>query len=201
MSVRRIVVASGNLGKIAEIRALLEGMSAEVVPMSALGLSSTIVEDGETFEANALIKARALAAAGGVPALADDSGLEVDALGGKPGVHSARYGGEGLDDAARCQRLLTELFGAPPELRTARFRCALAYIEPPSFPVSFHGTVEGRIAPRPAGSHGFGYDPIFIPESWSETMAELPPAIKNTISHRFRALEAFRRWLRAREPR
>jgi len=201
MSGRRIALATGNLGKIAEIRAMLEGMPVEVVPRAILGISRDADEDGSTFEANALIKAEAVAAASGLPTLADDSGLEVDALGGRPGVHSARYGGEGLDDDARCQRLLTELFGAPPDLRGARFRCALVYLEPSAPPVAFHGTLEGRIAQRPAGSHGFGYDPIFVPEGFSETLAELPPMIKNTISHRFRALEAFRRWLRAREQR
>jgi XTP/dITP diphosphohydrolase len=196
----RIVVATANLGKVAEIRAMLEGVGpdTEILPVSAVCMPHSIIEDGDTFEANAVIKAKAVVAACGLPALADDSGLEIDALGGRPGVHSARYGGEGLDDTARCQRLLTELFGAPPELRTARFQCAMAFIEPPDGPVTFHGKLEGRIAMRLAGRHGFGYDPIFIPEGFPETLAELPPVVKNTISHRFHALEAFRRWLRAR---
>ncbi|HUT76879.1 MAG TPA: RdgB/HAM1 family non-canonical purine NTP pyrophosphatase [Polyangia bacterium] len=198
MTPPRIVVATANLGKIAEIRAMVEGADIEIVPLAVVGTSVTVVEDGDTFEANALIKAGAVAAACGLPTLADDSGLEVDALGGRPGVHSARYGGEGLDDFDRCQRLLTELFGAPPELRTARFRCAIAYLEPPEPPVTFHGTLEGRIALRPAGTHGFGYDPIFLPQGFQETLAELPPVVKNTISHRFHALEALRLWLRAR---
>jgi XTP/dITP diphosphohydrolase len=198
MTTLRIVAATANIGKVAEIRAMVEGTGIEVVPMSVAGAAVPCVEDGETFVANALIKAGAVAAAFNLPTLADDSGLEVDALGGRPGVHSARYGAAGLDDEARCQRLLTELFGAPPELRTARFRCALAYLEPPDPPVTFHGTLEGRIALRPAGTHGFGYDPIFVPAGFAETLAELPPVIKNTISHRFHALEAFRRWLRAR---
>jgi XTP/dITP diphosphohydrolase len=200
MSAHRIVVASRNLGKIAEFRVMLEGVAPglELLPLSAFAGIPRIVEDGETFEANAVIKAAAVATATGLPALADDSGLEVDALGGRPGILSARYGGEGLDDEARCQRLLTELFGAPPELRTARFRCALALVEPPGRPVTFHGTLEGRIALRPAGTHGFGYDPLFVPDGFRQTLAELPPVTKNTISHRFRALEALRGWLRAR---
>jgi XTP/dITP diphosphohydrolase len=198
MTPPRVVAATANIGKVAEIRSMVEGTGIEVVPLSVVAAAVTIIEDGDTFEANALIKARTVAAATGLPTLADDSGLEVDALGGRPGVHSARYGGEGLDDRARCQRLLTELFGAPPDLRTARFRCVLAYLEPPGPPVTFHGTLEGRIAPRPAGSYGFGYDPIFLPQGFQETLAELPPPIKNTISHRFHALEAFRRWLRDR---
>jgi XTP/dITP diphosphohydrolase len=195
---KEIVVATRNLGKVGEIRALVERLGIEVRSLAEIDQHIEIVEDGATFADNALKKAMTVVEAIALPVLADDSGLEVDILGGRPGVRSARYGGEELDDTGRCQRLLTEMFVVPHDRRQARFRCALAYIEPGAEPVLFHGVLEGRIAPAPQGIYGFGYDPIFIPEGYEERLAELRPAVKNRISHRAKALQAFIRWVEAR---
>jgi XTP/dITP diphosphohydrolase len=199
MKPKSIIVASGNPGKIAEIRALVEPRGISVVSAAQSDLRLDVPEDGETFAENAISKAEAAAGLGGEPALADDSGLEVDLLDGRPGVRSARYGGKNLDDEARYQRLLTELFGAPGEARTARFQCVLAFVVPDSEPVTFHGTLEGSIAFRPAGTNGFGYDPIFVPAGYDRTLSELGDEIKNRISHRSRALAGFAKWLEASE--
>jgi len=196
--VKELVVASKNLGKVGEIRAMVEPLGIEVASIAELAPKLEVEEDGESFAENAVKKAVFVSEALDRPALADDSGLEVDILSGRPGVRSARYGGDGLDDEARYQRLLTELFVVPPNRRVARFRCAMAYVEPEADPVLFHGTLEGRIASRPAGSYGFGYDPIFVPEGYDKTLAELTPDTKNSISHRAKALEAFLLWLEAR---
>ena len=195
---KELVVASKNLGKVGEIRAMVEPLGIEVASIAELAPKLEVEEDGESFAENAVKKAVFVSEALDRPALADDSGLEVDILSGRPGVRSARYGGDGLDDEARYQRLLTELFVVPPNRRVARFRCAMAYVEPEADPVLFHGTLEGRIASRPAGSYGFGYDPIFVPEGYDKTLAELTPDTKNSISHRAKALEAFLLWLEAR---
>ncbi|MFO8071879.1 MAG: RdgB/HAM1 family non-canonical purine NTP pyrophosphatase [Polyangia bacterium] len=199
MNLKSIIFASGNPGKIAEIRALVEPKGISVVSAAQRGLQLSLAEDGETFAENAVAKAAAAAELGGEPALADDSGLEVDVLEGRPGVRSARYGGEDLDDEGRYQRLLTELFGAPGETRTARFQCVLAFVVPGSEPLTFHGTLEGSIAFRPAGTNGFGYDPIFVPAGYDRTLSELGDEIKNRISHRSRALAAFAKWLESSE--
>ncbi len=152
-------------------------------------------ETAPTYRDNALDKARAAVRLTGARALADDSGLEVDALGGAPGVGSARYGGPGLDDAARCARLLAALRGVPPERRTARFRCVLALVEPGGAEHVVEGVVEGRIAEAPRGEGGFGYDPIFYYPPLGRTFAELGPADKAAVSHRARAARAIRRLL------
>jgi XTP/dITP diphosphohydrolase len=187
----RVVLATSNPGKQREFQALLAPLGYQVLLQSGLGVAPA-EETGETFEANALLKARHAARCTGLPALADDSGLEVDALGGRPGVRSARYAGEGAGDAANNALLLAELAGVPPARRTARYRCVLAFVhsvDDPG-PLCVEGTWEGRIGEGPRGEGGFGYDPLFIPAGCDCTSAELPPAEKNRLSHRGQALRA-----------
>lgn len=185
----RIVLASGNPGKQREFEALLGPRGFELVLQSALGIEGA-EETGQTFEDNALLKARHAAAASGLPALADDSGIEVDALGGRPGVHSARYAGPGATDEANNRKLIEELDGVPPGRRTARYRCVLALVRSASDPrpLLARGAWEGRIALEPAGDGGFGYDPWFIPQGLDCTAAQLNAARKNALSHRGVAL-------------
>ncbi|MEX0832236.1 MAG: RdgB/HAM1 family non-canonical purine NTP pyrophosphatase [Nitriliruptoraceae bacterium] len=188
----RIVVASGNPHKAAEIRAILGAYGldrVELVPMTEFDLEAP-VEDGETFEANALIKARACANATGLVSIADDSGIEVDALGGAPGVRSARYAGEPSDDAANNAKLLRALEGVGDDERTARFVCAVAVAWPDGQQVLARGTMEGRVIGTPKGSQGFGYDPLFVADAAVDgrTNGELAPAEKDAISHRGKAL-------------
>jgi XTP/dITP diphosphohydrolase len=188
----QLVVATGNAHKLAEIRAILDGLALDLVPMGALGVPSPI-EDGATFEANALLKARACVAATGLPALADDSGLEVDALGGAPGVHSARYAGEPSDDAANNAKLIAELTGVPAAERTARFVCVAVLVVPDGDHRVVRATMEGSIVDEARGRHGFGYDPHFVGvASDGRTTAELEPAAKDAISHRGAAFRALR---------
>jgi XTP/dITP diphosphohydrolase len=194
---KTLIVATKNKGKLAEIRARLHPQF-EVIGLDALDREINIVEDAPTFEGNAIKKAAATVAAAGLACLSDDSGLEVDYLDKRPGVHSARYGGEGLTDAERFALLLKELRGVPENLRTARFRAVLAFMEPGCEPLCFEGTVEGRIALAAAGQSGFGYDPVFIPDGFDKTVAELGPDIKSRISHRAKALEAFVNYLKFR---
>lgn len=182
----RLLFATGNRGKLGELRELLGG-ALEVVSPSELGLSLELEEDQPTFEANAQKKARAWAKASGLWALADDSGLCVDALGGRPGVHSARYA---PDDASRILRLLEELSGVPEEKRSARFRCALCLARPEGEAVVETGELEGRILPVPRGAGGFGYDPVFFVPAAGKTLAQLSRQEKSAISHRG---EAFRK--------
>jgi XTP/dITP diphosphohydrolase len=187
----RVVLATSNPGKQRELQSLLAPLGYEVLLQSSLGIDAP-EETGATFEANALLKARHAARLAGLPALADDSGLEVDALGGRPGVRSARYAGVGASDASNNALLLAELAGLPRESRGARYRCVLAFVrsaEDPE-PLLVSGTWEGRIGDRLRGSGGFGYDPLFIPAGLDSTAAELPAAEKNRVSHRGRALQA-----------
>lgn len=187
----KLVLASGNPGKLRELDALLGPRGFELVAQSALGIESP-PEAGTTFEENALIKARHAARCSGFAALADDSGIEVDALGGRPGVHSARYAGEGATDQQNLEKLLEELRGVPAERRTARYRCVIVLVrdaDDPA-PIVARGTWEGRILEASRGSGGFGYDPIFLPAGLDRTAAELSPAEKNAISHRGLALAA-----------
>jgi XTP/dITP diphosphohydrolase len=196
---RRVVLATGNRGKLAELRAILAGSGLEVLPQSDFGIEPP-VEDGETFAANALIKARHAARLAGLPAIADDSGLEVDALGGRPGIHSARYAGPGCTDADNNRRLLEELAGVPDERRSARYRCAMAFVdhaEDPR-PLVCEAAWEGWIGRSPRGAGGFGYDPLFIVAGGSRTAAEMPAGEKNLVSHRGQALAALEAALRAR---
>ena len=188
-----LLVATKNKGKLAELRALLADLPLDVFSVDDVGVGSIVVEeDGATFEANATKKARTFAAATMMLTLADDSGLEVDALGGRPGVRSARYAGEGASDAANNQRLLAELAGVPPPQRGARYRCVLAFVRSADdlAPLRVEGAWEGRIAEAPRGSGGFGYDPLFIPVGHAGTSAELAPEEKNRLSHRGQALRA-----------
>jgi len=196
---KRLIVATKNKGKIAEIHGRLESLGFEVRSMADLDTEITIVEDADTFAGNAIKKATTVCEATDYTALADDSGLEVDALGGRPGVRSARYGGEGLNDKDRFELLLSEIRNVPTHKRSARFRASIAFVRPGGSPVVFDGTLEGDIAFKPSGSHGFGYDPVFIPKGFEQTLAELGPETKNQISHRAKALDAFVEFL-AREP-
>ncbi len=188
---RRIVLASGNAGKLREMRAILAGHGLEVIAQSALGISSP-PEDGDTFAANALIKARHASKIAGLPAIADDSGLEVDALGGRPGLHSARYAAEPADERANNEKLLSELAGVQASRRGARYRCAMVFLRDAKdpAPIVSEAAWEGHIAFAPKGAGGFGYDPFFIVAGDVRTAAEMPAAEKNRISHRGQALAA-----------
>ncbi|HEX5420725.1 MAG TPA: RdgB/HAM1 family non-canonical purine NTP pyrophosphatase [Gammaproteobacteria bacterium] len=197
---RRWVVATGNAGKLAEIRALLAGTGLELVAQGELGIEAA-EEPGATFVENALIKARHAAGRSGLPAMADDSGLAVDALHGAPGIRSARYGGPGADDRRNLETLLAALEGKPPHERGASFHCvAVALLEPEDpIPMLAHGCWRGRIAAARAGANGFGYDPIFVDPLLGRTGAELSPAAKNEISHRAMAFRTLAALLRSRE--
>ena len=185
----RILIATMNPGKLREYQRLLgEVPRLQLDTMASLPSPVDVVEDRETFEGNARKKATEIAAASGVACLADDSGLEVDALGGRPGVYSARYSGEGATDASNNEKLLEELSEVPDPRRTARFRCAIAVVDAEGRELAVvDGACEGRIGRELRGTHGFGYDPLFIPDGHSETMAELGPETKNRISHRAKA--------------
>jgi XTP/dITP diphosphohydrolase len=193
--VKRLAFASGNKHKVAEIAAMLRPRGWEVVP-----LTLSVDEDAPTFAGNAEKKARAALAASGLPSLADDSGLEVDALDGAPGVLSARYAGEPCDDGANNRKLLGALAGVPAARRTARFRCALVFVDGDGTRLVSDGACEGRIGEAPRGAGGFGYDPLFLVDgdARGRTMAELAPDEKNRISHRARALEKMVRLLEER---
>jgi XTP/dITP diphosphohydrolase len=185
--VTKLLLATSNPGKVDEYRALLAGMNVTLVTPSDQGLVDQPEETGDTFEENALLKARYYALATGLMSLADDSGLEVDALGGEPGVHSARYAGEGATDADRVLLLLSKLEGVPSEKRAARFQCVVALAWPEGTTETFHGSCEGRIAAEPKGSNGFGYDPVFYVPELGKSFAELEPVVKNQRSHRAEA--------------
>ncbi len=193
----RLLVATRSAHKLRELRDLLGPLSTRLVSLDDAGIPGDAIEDGDTFESNAAKKARFFAALSGLPTLADDSGLEVDALGGGPGVRTRRYAGEDATDEENNVKLLRELAGLPPERRAARYRCALALALPEAagprggVPVRFsHGTLEGRIAAEPRGNGGFGYDPIFEPVAerpGGRTLGEWTAEAKNGISHRGRA--------------
>ena len=194
---KKLVVATGNAGKLAEIRAVLEGCGMELVPQSEFGLADA-EESGSTFVENALLKARHAARATGLPALADDSGLIVDALHGAPGLITAHYAGVHGDSQRNIARLLGELEGIPPEHRTARFYSVVVVLrdaEDPA-PLIAQGEWYGRILDAPRGSGGFGYDPVFLDPESGLSGAELEPARKNLVSHRGKALAALRKRLR-----
>ena len=194
-----VVLASDNAGKLRELRALLAEVGLALVSQGALGVSAA-VETGATFVENALLKARHAARESGRAALADDSGLEVDWLHGAPGVHSARFAGEGADDARNNLKLLALLRDVPAAQRSGRFRCVLVYLESAADPAPLicEGVWEGRILERPRGAHGFGYDPLFLIPELGRTAAELMVAEKNALSHRGRALRALLPKLRVR---
>lgn len=188
---RRAVLASGNPGKLRELRALLAPLALELLPQGALGIDSP-PETGSTFEENALLKARHAAQRAQLPALADDSGIEVSALGGRPGVWSARYAGEGASDARNLELLLQELSDVAPQQRAARYCCVIVFLRSAADPAPLiaRGEWRGHIAAAARGSAGFGYDPVFVPEGGQRTAAELPAAQKNRLSHRAQALKS-----------
>lgn len=184
----QIVLATANPGKIAEIRQIMAGLPVDFLTREQLPVWPHIVEHGTTYLENALIKARALVELSGKPALADDSGIEIDALRGAPGVRSARFAGPRATDIQNNLRMAYLLRNVPVEQRGARYRCWAVLVTPGGAHVEAEGTCEGRIAPVPRGSGGFGYDPWFIPAGYSRTFGELPAELKHTISHRGRAL-------------
>jgi XTP/dITP diphosphohydrolase len=191
MEIREIMVATANLGKLAEIREIWGGLP---ILFSSLrdhwAIVPSIPEEGETFSQNALAKARWGYAQRSIWTLADDSGLEVDALRGEPGVRSARYAGAEATDGDKVRKLLTALDYSAPARRTARFRCVMALVGPGGREILTEGACEGRIAQESQGSGGFGYDPVFIPDGFRETFAQLGATQKNAISHRGKALRA-----------
>lgn len=192
-----IVLASNNAGKVREINALLAVEDIHVLPQGELGVAEA-EETGLSFVENAILKARNAAAHSGLAAIADDSGIEVDALAGAPGIYSARYSGRGASDLENLYKLLKDMEGVPAEQRTARFQCLMVYMrhaEDPT-PVICQGTWEGIILPEPRGENGFGYDPIFFVPSEGLSSAELEPATKNRLSHRGQALAKLVRYLK-----
>ncbi len=194
---RKLLLATGNPGKLREMRALLGDLPVQLLDPDSLGLKLQVEESEQDYAANARLKATTFARASGLWALADDSGLEVEALGGGPGPRSARLAGPEADDEARRQRLL-ELLAPHPPPWPARFRCVMALAGPDGAVDVVQGTCRGEILPEPRGRGGFGYDPLFLVEGMERTMAELAPHEKNRVSHRARAMQAMLPLLRAR---
>ena len=185
----QLLAATGNQHKVEEFRSLLGDLTSRVnvIPMSTIPNFPALVEDGKTFEENAKRKAEQASAYADMAAFADDSGLEVEALNGAPGIYSARYAGEGATDAQRIEKLLNEMKGKTN--RKARFVCVIAIAYRGDEVISFRGEVHGRIAEAPSGTSGFGYDPVFIPDGYDKSFGELGPEIKDTISHRAAAMK------------
>ncbi len=186
----KVLLASKNRHKLTELSAILGRLGFEIMLESDYGLDIDVEETGTTFEENSMLKARAVMEASGLPALADDSGLCVDALGGAPGVYSARYGGRD-SDRARIDLLLENLRGVPQQMRTAKFVCVITCLFPDGRSIVARGECPGQILTAPQGESGFGYDPVFWVPELGKTFAELAPEQKNAVSHRARALEAF----------
>ena len=186
---KKIVLASSNPGKVREINQLLADLDLQVQPQSEYGVEDA-EETGLTFVENAILKARNAAQHTGLPAIADDSGIEVDALNGAPGIYSARFAGAGASDQDNLEKLLTDMQGIPEAGRSARFQCLLVYLRHANDPTPLicQGTWEGRILAEPRGEHGFGYDPVFYVPTHDCSSAELPPQVKNALSHRGQAL-------------
>jgi XTP/dITP diphosphohydrolase len=193
---RTLLVATRNQGKMEELAELLAGVDVlwtSLSELEAAGIAiEPVAETGDSFQANAVLKAEGYARQTGLLTLADDSGLEVAALGGAPGVYTARYGGEELTSEERYRYLLAQMRGVGEAERGAQFRCVVALASPAGLLATAEGSVPGRIAQRPSGSGGFGYDPVFLVEEQGQTMAELPAAVKNRISHRARAVTAIK---------
>ena len=190
-----IILATSNPKKVKEMNAIMGGMDVRFRLLSEFPNAPEIIEDGLTFESNALKKARVIFQHTGMMTLADDSGIEVDALGGKPGVFSARYAGPGHDDRANLEKLLRDTEHVPDEKRIARFQCVIALVWSEGGDIlekTFLGVMEGVLLRAPRGVHGFGYDPIFGVPQYGKSAAELDPELKNKISHRGRALEQFK---------
>jgi XTP/dITP diphosphohydrolase len=188
---KKVVLATGNVGKLREMSALLAPLGFELVTQKELGIESAD-ETGTTFLENALIKARHAARKAKLPAISDDSGIEVDALDGRPGVYSARFAGENASDHDNLRKLLMELHDVPTEFRQARYHCVIVFVRDATDrdPVVAHGTWEGQVGTEPRGTGGFGYDPIFVPAGMHDTAAQLAPDQKNELSHRAQALRA-----------
>ena len=193
---RTLVFATGNMNKLRAIKEILADLDVEILSMKEAGIDIDIVEDGKTFEENALIKARAVCKASGHLALADDSGLEVDALNKEPGIYSARYMGDDTSYDIKNQKIIDRLEGVPDEKRTARFVCAMAAVFPDGTEKTFVRNMEGRIGYEIAGENGFGYDPIFYLPEYGKTSAEISPEEKNAITHRGQALRALADYLK-----
>lgn len=189
---KQIIFATGNAGKMREIREIMADTGAEILSMKEAGLTADIEENGSTFEENAIIKAKAIAALTDDIVLADDSGLEVDYLNKEPGVYSARYLGEDTSYEIKNQAILDRLAGVPKEKRTARFVCAIAAAMPDGEVLVTRETIEGYIGDKPAGNGGFGYDPIFYVDEYGCSTAELTEEQKNEVSHRGKALRAMK---------
>ena len=189
----KLLVATNNPGKVREYQALLKGLPLTLTYPTQEGIDIEVEETGSTFAQNAHLKAMVYARTSGLLTLADDSGLEVDALGGEPGTRSARYAGQGASDVDRYRLLLSKLEGVPWQQRTARFRCVIAVARPQGGVHTAQGSCEGAIAFEPRGEHGFGYDPVFYVPEHGQTMAELEPEVKNRMSHRARAAEGARK--------
>ena len=187
---KKLVLATSNLGKVEELKELLQPLSLEIYSLQDFPGLKLPPETGRTFEENAILKARFVSSLTGLTALGDDSGLEVEALGGAPGVYSSRFAGEGATDTQNNEKLLGLLKGYPEEKRRARFRCVLALCTPEGDIYTGEGTLEGVITEEPRGNHGFGYDPVFLLPEAGKTLAELEPRVKNNLSHRARALKA-----------
>lgn len=198
---KRIIFATGNQGKMREIRSIMADLGMPVLSMKEAGISVEIEENGTTFEENALIKVRAVAAAteSGSIVLADDSGLEIDALGGEPGIYSARYMGEDTPYSEKNADLIHRLDGVPQEKRTARFVCAIAAVLSDGREFTVRGTIEGIIGYEQRGEGGFGYDPIFYVPEFGKTTAEMSAEEKNKVSHRGKALELMKEVLKGNE--
>ena len=195
MNWKKIVFATGNAGKIKEIQMILADLGMEIVSMKEEGISPDINEDGQTYEENALIKARTVAVYTDAIVMADDSGLEIDYLNKEPGIYSARYLGEDTSYRIKNQNLIDRLEGVPDEKRTARFVCAIAAVLPDGRELVTRGVIEGRIGYEERGINGFGYDPIMYVPEYGRTTAELSEEEKNRISHRGRALELMKKEL------
>ena len=195
----KVVLATGNAGKVRELATMLQGLNIEIVPQSAFEVRE-VAETGLTFIENAILKARNAAEQTGLPAIADDSGLEVDALQGAPGIHSARYAGPKADDRANLDKLLKAMQDLPDLARSARFRCVIVYLRHAADPAPFvaEGVWEGSILRAPKGTNGFGYDPVFWVAEKGCSSAELPPEVKNRMSHRGQALASLIAHFRAR---
>ena len=196
----KLLLATRNRNKVTEMQHALAGTGWEVMMLSDFGDMPEVEEDGVTFEENARKKARSAAERAEMWTLAEDAGLEVDALGGEPGVKSARYCGEVANDADRVRKVLDRTINVPEERRTARFRCVMCLVDPAGIETCFEGRCEGRIAHSARGTAGFGYDPIFMPDGYSRTFAELGLSVKSRISHRAQAMRQVIDYLRSQLP-
>ncbi|MFB1052189.1 XTP/dITP diphosphatase [Paraliobacillus sp. JSM ZJ581] len=194
---KKWLIATKNKGKVQDFRHLFQKYDIEIISLLDLDEPVEDVEEtGTTFEENAILKAEAISELLNMPVLADDSGLEIDSLDGRPGVYSARYAGEDKDDTKNLHKVINEMEDVPDEKRTARFVCVLAVARPGEETITKRGTCEGKITHEPIGTNGFGYDPIFQPEDMEKTMAELSSAEKNAISHRGNALKKLETWVK-----